>query len=486
MDHNPACRTMRTQARRRVDGDTKRHGFCVVALECDRLHAGGSFHALRDIDEVIVGRGEHKREWSDPSAPRLLHLELPDLWMSKVHARLLRREEQWFLEDCGSTNGSQHNGERVSACALQDGDRIQLGHTFLLLRDGCEGVGDLETYAETERTRADLPGLTTLSPVNAARLTKLLRIAPSSIPVLLAGESGTGKELLARAVHTLSMRPGPFVAINCGAIPLTLIEAQLFGHTKGSFSGATRDEQGFVRSANFGTLFLDEIGDLPASSQAALLRVLQQGEVVPIGSTKPIPVDIRVLSATHQPLDALMESGAFRRDLYARIAGFIHEAPPLRERREDIGLLIAALLGATTETNVRLRPEVGEAFLRYGWPLNIRELEQCLASAKLLTDDEVLRLSHLPEPIASATTSPPGASASLHPASLAPPPPELSEQDAALREELVRGLAQCSGNVSAVAREMGKARQQVQRWIRRLRIGAEEYAAPRGAGEPDR
>lgn len=128
----------------------------------------------------------------------------------------------------GSTNGSRCNGDSVTTCALQDGDRVQLGHTFFLLRDDCEGAGDLEAYEESLRTRADLRGLSTLSPVNASRLTKLLRIAPSTISVLLRGETGTGKELLARAIHTLSMRPGPFVAVNCGAIPLTLIEAQLW------------------------------------------------------------------------------------------------------------------------------------------------------------------------------------------------------------------------------------------------------------------
>ena len=450
----------------------------IVVLECDRLDAGGAYHALRGFDELRVGRGMHRRfRTVEDAQRRVLYLELPDARLSSAHARLIRQHDGWTLVDCESTNGTFCNGVPVSRCEVHSGDRIQLGHTFCTFRESVEEGSALESYDATSSQRADLAGMDTFSPSNAARLLRLLRIAPSSIPILVRGESGTGKELLARAIHVLSMRPGPFVALNCGAIPSTLIEAQLFGHKKGSFSGAGRDEQGFVRAANFGTLFLDEIGDLPSSSQAALLRVLQQGEVVPIGASAPVPVDVRVVSATHQPLETLIEQGTFREDLYARIAGFVHEAPPLRERLEDMGLLVKALLKAENEEqHLRVRPNVGEAFLRYRWPLNIRELKQCLSSGRLLAENNLLRLSDLPPGVAAAmSASETAASPSTRPNSLAPAGDKLSEEDQQLRAELVRALTDNQGNVSEVARQMGKARQQIQRWMRRLQIERDEY-----------
>src|SRR5262249_4252107 len=161
------------------------------------------------------------------------------------------------------------------------------------------------------------------------------------LSILLLGETGTGKEVLARSLHALSQRPGPFIAVNCGAIPENLVEGQLFGHVRGAFSGALKDEPGLVRAAQGGTLLLDEIGDLPASSQAALLRVLQESEVRPVGSTQTVKVDVRIIAATHRPLESLIKGNAFRHDLYARLAGFRFELAPLRKRKVDLGLLIA-------------------------------------------------------------------------------------------------------------------------------------------------
>jgi DNA-binding NtrC family response regulator len=245
------------------------------------------------------------------------------------------------------------------------------------------------------------------------------------------------------------------------------MESQLFGHLKGAFSGATRDETGFVRSANYGTLFLDEIGDLPANSQAALLRVLQEGEVTPVGSSKPTKVDVRVVCATHRPLEELMEEGTFRRDLYARLAGFVHSLPPLRERREDIGLIVAAILrGSKVQggTEVRFRPEAARALLRYDWPLNVRELEQCLATSAVLAEKGLIAVEDLPPTVARWATAKPEDEGE-----------GPSSEDEALRRELVQHLEATGGNVSEVARAMGKARQQVQRWLRRFGIDPEKY-----------
>jgi transcriptional regulator with GAF, ATPase, and Fis domain len=276
---------------------------------------------------------------------------------------------------------------------------------------------------------------------------------------MLLGESGTGKELLARAVHELSGRPGPLVAVNCGAIPEALVESQLFGHVKGAFSGAVRDEKGWARAADGGTLFLDEIGDLPGPTQAALLRVLQEGEVTPVGATRPVLVDLRVVCATHQPLEELVERGAFRRDLFARLAGFSHELPPLRERRADFGTIVASLLrapGFREPERARFDADAMMAMLRYEWPMNIRELKQCLLTSTVLADHGAVKLGDLPAHIARAADEPwddDDASAG---------------SDDALRQELVARLREARGNVTHVARAMGKARQQIQKWVRRL------------------
>jgi transcriptional regulator with GAF, ATPase, and Fis domain len=291
------------------------------------------------------------------------------------------------------------------------------------------------------------------------------------IPVLLLGESGTGKEVLARVTHELSGRPGAFVAVNCGAIPPNLVESHLFGHQKGSFSGAVRDELGFVRSANGGTLFLDEIGDLPPASQAALLRVLQEGEVHPVGAARPVRVDVRVIAATHRSLDRMQDDGSFRRDLYARLSGFVVQVPPLRERKEDIGQLIGELL-VRSETTVRIRPDAASLLVRYDWPLNVRELSQCLSTAAALATDGLIKLEHLPPQVArqegpisllSVVEGP--ASAGVRSRNT-----PLSPEDEALRADLVQRLEANGFNISAVAREMGKARQQVQRWVRRFNL----------------
>src|SRR6185295_9280335 len=207
-----------------------------------------------------------------------------------------------------------------------------LGHSVFVFRSDLPTRADTAGDVASADLRAGTAAFATLIPELAAAFDTLARIAASTVPVLLSGETGSGKELLARAIHERSGRGGDFVAINCGAIPDTQMEAQLFGQVKGGFSGASRSEPGYLRAAHGGTLFLDEIGELPQSSQAALLRVLEENAVVPVGTTRPVAIDIRVVAATHAPIDDLVRSGAFRNDLFARIAGFRFAAPPLRDR----------------------------------------------------------------------------------------------------------------------------------------------------------
>jgi sigma-54 dependent transcriptional regulator, acetoin dehydrogenase operon transcriptional activator AcoR len=393
-----------------------------------------------------------------------LALQLSSSTLSLTHARLVRDEATWVVEDARSRNGTFVNGERVDRRVLASGDIVEVGRTFLAIRH-FPTVGGSPTDVDASDLAAEPLGLRTFVPALAERFAALKRIAVSTVPLLLLGESGTGKEVLSRSVHALSGRTGEFVAVNCGALPSGLVEAQLFGHTKGAFSGATRDEVGFVRSADHGTLLLDEIGELPRTSQTALLRVLQEGEVVPVGSTRPVRVDARIVAASNRALAS--DDPSFRNDLYARLAGFTFAAPPLRERREDIGLLVADILrsrlGEERAGSIRLAPEVADSLMRYDWPLNIRELEQALCAAAVLAADGVLRARHLPATITvrRATTS------FAHQV--------LSEDDMRLRDAVVAAMTEHRGNIAAVARSMGKAPAQVDRWLKRLRINRHPF-----------
>jgi two-component system NtrC family response regulator len=235
------------------------------------------------------------------------------------------------------------------------------------------------------------------------------RVAGSDATVLIQGESGTGKELIARAIHHASPRAaGPLVKVNCAALPETLLETELFGHEKGAFTGAVAARQGRFELAHGGTLFLDEIGDLPLHLQVKLLRVLQEREFERVGSSRPIAVDVRLIAATHRDLMALVKTGGFRDDLYYRINVVTIVVPPLRERREDIPALIDHFVRSFAQANrkpiVGLTREARELLLRYDYPGNVRELENLVERAVVLTRDDVIGRADLPLTLQESTT----------------------------------------------------------------------------------
>jgi DNA-binding NtrC family response regulator len=238
-----------------------------------------------------------------------------------------------------------------------------------------------------------------VDPVSQAILQYLERVAPSEAPVLIVGETGTGKELVARHIHQLSGRKGPFVAVNCGAISEQLAESELFGHEIGAFTGATTRREGWFEAANGGTLFLDEIGDLPLTLQVKLLRVLQEREVVRLGSRKSIPVDIRLVAATNVDLEDAVGAGHFRLDLFYRLNIAQLRLPPLRERTGDILPLANHFLGVYAQrlkTSVQvLRKDARRALESYAWPGNIRELENVIHFALLVASGHEIGLEHL-------------------------------------------------------------------------------------------
>jgi transcriptional regulator with GAF, ATPase, and Fis domain len=390
--------------------------------------------------------------------------------LSRAHALIRRQGDDGFeLVDCESKNGSFVGGVAARNQLLADGDRLELGSTFFAfrrLRHPPEAVPDVTAGAEPTD-----PALTTILPDLARRFDAFKRAAPTKLSLLVIGKTGTGKELAARAAHALSRRDGPFVAVNCGALPSTLLEAELFGYRKGAFSGALEDRVGLVRASDRGTLFLDEVGELSPAAQTALLRVIQEGEVLPIGHVRPLRVDLRLVSATNRDLKRMVEDGSFRADLLARLQGVTLSLLPLGDRREEFGLLVSSLLrrlAGERARDVRFTTSAARRLIDDSWPLNVRGLEKCLAAALALGDGDTIGTEGLDvSDVLESTRS--GASPSETPASTDGDEP-LSEQDRQLRDRLKELMRQHDGNISALAREMGKTRFQIRRWIKRFRL----------------
>jgi len=237
-------------------------------------------------------------------------------------------------------------------------------------------------------------------PALTAVIDTISKIADTDCTVMITGESGTGKELMARAIHNgSSRRDGPLVALNCAAIPETLIEAELFGHVRGAFTGATARRTGRIAAADGGTLFLDEIGDMPLAAQAKLLRTLQDGTIIPVGSDDEVAIDVRIVAATHRDLDAMVAEGTFRADLYFRLNVIPVALPPLRDRGGDVELLAETFLDAANRRNRRrvvgFTDDARRALRTQAWPGNVRQLAHCIERAVLLKGDGLLSASDL-------------------------------------------------------------------------------------------
>jgi sigma-54 dependent transcriptional regulator, acetoin dehydrogenase operon transcriptional activator AcoR len=428
-----------------------------LCLSCDKPVIGGARYFLHGTDEVVLRRDAgltaDRRE-------RTLVVGIPDRRVSSLHARINRSAGTWIISDAGSKNGVLVDGARVERAVLTDHCLLEIGHTLLLFRSAVRLASDSDHG--TLSAPAD-DGTATLIPSLEEQFVRARQFAETALPVALLGETGTGKELLARAIHHASGRLGPFVGINCGALPASIIESELFGHRKGAFSGATEDRPGLVRAADKGTLFLDEIGDLPLPLQVRFLRVLQEHEVTPLGATRPVAVDLRVVSATHRNLEAMVEQGDLRADLFARLSGTTIRLPPLRDRREDIGLLVGSILPKVSRNAASLQISVGagRALLAYRWPHNIRELERCLEAACAVAKHGTIEEEDLPDAVRGRA---PRTSVSDEIRA------QLTGDDLKTRERLIALLEEHGGNLSAVARQMGKGRTQIQRWVKRYKL----------------
>lgn len=382
---------------------------------------------------TLVGREAGKRG-----------LNLADPRISRLHLRLLCDARGCRVVDMNSSNGTFVNGQRVNEQVLAPGDVVRSGNTLFVF-----GVGD---------------------PMLSVRR-RAARGAASSLTVLLQGETGTGKEVLARFIHETSARRGRFIAVNCATLPRDLIAAELFGHTRGAFSGAGDDRPGLFVSADQGSLFLDEIGELPLELQPALLRALQERAVRPVGADAEVPVDARIIAATNLDLERAVDSGQFRADLFARFAELSFNLPPLRERRREI-LTLALTFARNAGRELDISADAAEALLLWGWPYNVRELESLVRSfcateeptssldAAYLRRTRATLVTHLTDrkstnPSASPTGAAPRASPS--------------------REQLKAALGEHKGNVSHLAKALGKPRAQIYRWLRGFGIDPESF-----------
>ncbi|MEZ4401080.1 MAG: sigma 54-interacting transcriptional regulator [Kofleriaceae bacterium] len=308
-------------------------------------------------------------------------LIVTDAHVSRLHCELEPSADGVLLRDLGSTNGTLVGGARIREVVLQPGVVVTLGGCTLMLEADRPPMED-----------ARFGALASSAPAMAPVFAMLAKLAPSEVTVLLAGETGVGKDLLAREVHAASeRRAGPLEVFDCGAVTATLIESELFGHEKGAFTGAVVERAGAFERAHGGTLFLDEIGELPLDLQPRLLRVLEQRCVRRVGGAAEVPVDVRVIAATHRDLGAEVSAGRFRQDLYFRVSAAVVEVPPLRARLEDLPRLVGQLLDGRAHAT----PATMAALAGYHWPGNVRELRNVLTTAVAMLDGHVLDVRHL-------------------------------------------------------------------------------------------
>ena len=410
---------------------------------------------------VTIGRG----------ATTDAHFGLDDAEASRVHARLERSGEggRWQIADAGSRNGTFVDGRKITEpLELTGGNVIRIGAHVLLLQ--FLSAEDCDVMVAAPLDRRTLLG----DSIGMMRVRLDIRtIGPSNRPVLVLGETGVGKELVAAELHRASKRTGPFVAVNCAALPENLVESELFGHAKGAFTGAAGKSDGLFGQAHGGTLFLDEIGEMPIALQPKLLRALATGEVRGVGETEARTVDVRVVAATNVDLAGAIDGGGFRADLYSRLMGAIVRIPPLRERRDDVLPLVHHFLGAAGRP-LAIDPGAAEALAIHSWRFNVRELEQVVHRAALdLNEETPLRVEHLPPEIGG-----PIADRSQRPADAPPvlPLPLRVRRDAQPDAEGLREvLRHFGGNVAHVADYFGKDRRQVYRWAEQLGVEMGDY-----------
>jgi len=397
---------------------------------------------------------------------------LKDTTVSRLHAEIVRGHEGTILRDHGSTNGTFVGPVRVREVYLAPDTRFKCGKTELLYRPDDEIID--VAPSESDRFEELVGRGIAMREVFGV----LERVAPTGLTILVSGETGTGKELVSRAIHNRSTRKGrPLVVFDCGAAQETLVESELFGHERGAFTGAVAAREGLFENADGGTIFIDEIGELPIELQPKLLRVLEQREVRRVGGAKTRHIDVRVVAATNRNLRDEVAAGRFREDLYYRLAVVEIRLPALRERKEDLPLLVEHLLRRAEHNRgvMSLAPEVRSLFESYHWPGNVRELNNVIERALPFCDGDRITLSALPDALRSAKVLP----AAPRPKSLSPDAPVSSLPLKDAKESLIEAfekqylvdlIERHDGNVTRAAQTAGMDRKSITRLLKKHQI----------------
>ncbi|GIW88440.1 MAG: sigma-54-dependent Fis family transcriptional regulator [Isosphaeraceae bacterium] len=390
----------------------------VLVVDDDAAHAEAVAESLERVGyecEIATGGREALRLIEE----RNYDIVLTDLLMDDVGGLDVLAKAKRELPDAEVVILTGHNSIKTAVTAMQAGAATYLTKPLDIneLRIVVDKRSQSQRLARTNQLlqrqlqeRFGFEGVVGNSPEMLKVIEKLKQVAPTNATVLITGESGTGKELVAKALHVNSPRRNkPFVPLNCAALSETILESELFGHVRGAFTGAERERKGYFEQANGGTLFLDEIGDVPLGTQVKLLRAIETGEIVRVGSNDPIKVNVRILSATNRDLAEAIAEGKFRQDLYHRIKVVSLKLPPLRQRREDIPLLIDHFLKEFSESHGKkisgITPAARKALMTYSWPGNVRELKNTIESMVVMDLDGVLDLDDLTEELQVATGS---------------------------------------------------------------------------------
>jgi len=380
---------------------------------------------------------------------------------SHQHFCLLFRNNMVSMRQCHLTrkDGSlMYAMKNASVLRDEHGNTVGAVETLADITDLLEKESQIEAFRHDLQAEDTFHGMIGSSAIMRRTFDLLANVATSDAPALIYGESGTGKELAARAIHLHSSRSeGPYIQVNCAALNESVLESELFGHVKGAFTGAYQNRQGRFEAAQGGDIFLDEIGELPYSIQVKLLRVLEEKVIERVGDNRPVPVDVRIITATNRNLKELVEKGVFRSDLYYRINVLPIELPPLRKRPEDIPLLAESFFRhlqlKSNKPISGISPEAMRTLVQYAWPGNIRELKSAFAYAFVTCTEGHIEPSHLPPDLMLATV----------------PSPAIAPTEDQQKQALIEALAQAKGNKSQAAKLLGVSRVTV--WNRIHRYG---------------
>ena len=423
---------------------------------------------ITEKERIRVG---HARQAAGPEGVNN-DLSLDDKKVSRHHFEICFTDNGYLLVDLQSTNGTFLDGKRIERAYLATGSQIVAGDSSVLFAPLDE---EIVVSPDAEGFFAGMVGRS----LKMRQIFGLLKkVAPMDVSVIITGETGTGKELVARAVHEHSQRrKGPFVVLDCGAIPENLIESELFGHERGAFTGADRAREGAFERAQGGTIFLDEIGELGTEMQPRLLRVLENREVRRVGGSQVIDLDVRVVAATNRDLAQEVADGHFREDLYFRLSVINIALPPLRQRREDIPHLIQHTLSQPETVQrhgvKRVTPGAMALLTTHGWPGNVREFMNVMSHVLTFSEGPDIDVQHLPPRLTGGGVQKSPLAFNEHLGFH-----EAKEQvlEAFEREYLGALLKRCEGNISRAARESGLHRKSIERLLKKYELDAKELA----------